>query len=229
MRHPLSRAVALAGLVVLSPLLAGAAVAIKLSSRGPVVYRADRIGLSGRPFTMFKLRTMHHGSGEGPAITGGGDDRVSALGRGLRRLKLDELPQLVNVVRGDMAIIGPRPEAASIVAEHYTPAMRRTLEVLPGLSSPASLQYYAHERSLPDDPHAAEQLYVSSLLPRKLALELVYVDNRSLSYDAQLAVRTVAALVGCWNLFPQRQRWERDEADRLLHSEFGVLPVEPAR
>lgn len=223
----MSRVVALAALVLTSPLLVAAGLAIKVSSRGPVFYRAARIGRSGRPFAMLKLRTMHHrASGSGAAITGRDDERVFPVGRQLRRLKIDELPQLVNVVRGDMAIIGPRPEAASIVADHYTAAMRRTLTVLPGLSSPASLSYFAQEGALPQDAAQAERLYVTAVLPRKLALELVYVDHRSLRYDAELVVRTAAAVVGVWTLFPGRQRWEQEQADRLLGAGVDTPSVE---
>jgi len=173
---------------------------------------------------MFKLRTMHHESTGGPSITGGHDSRVFRAGRPLRRLKIDELPQLINVARGDMAIIGPRPEDPRIVNKYYTPMMRRTLDVLPGLASPGSLHYYANERGLPDDPTEAERLYVSQLLPRKLALELVYIENRSVRYDFELVVRAAAGILGIWNIFLSRQRWECEQAGTLLRTELADHP-----
>src|SRR6478609_8506396 len=114
--HPISRLVAAFALIVVSPLLLLAALAIMISSRGPVLYRAPRVGLSGRRFVMLKLRTMHVApTKEVERITGGQDTRISPVGRWLRRLKIDELPQLVNVIRGDMVLVGPRPEDPSIV------------------------------------------------------------------------------------------------------------------
>jgi len=223
MRHPGSgshaagRAVAAAGLVVSSPVLAIAGLVVKLSSPGPVLFRTVRVGVAGRPFTMYKLRTMHQPVVVGRArITGGRDARVFRSGRWLRRTKLDELPQLLNVVLGDMAIIGPRPEDPSIVADHYTAFMRDSLSVLPGLTSPGSLTYYADEMRLPDDPEQAERLYLDQLLPRKVALDVLYIRHRSWRYDLEIVVRTVAAMLGFHGLFLARQRWERAEAESLL-------------
>lgn len=205
-------------LVVLSPLMAVAAALIKLLDRGPVLYRAARVGRGGTRFTMLKFRTMRQGGGDGaPRITGGDDPRVSAVGRWLRRFKVDELPQLANVVGGQMALVGPRPEDPAIVAEHYTPFMMESLEVLPGLTSPGSLTYYAEESTLPDDPALAEKVYLTQLLPKKIAMDLVYVRNRSLRYDAELVVRTIASLVGVDGLFARRRAWEKAQAELLLH------------
>lgn len=215
--HPISRLLAILGLIALSPLLAVAGVAIKLSSRGPILFRAERAGMLGRPFRMLKLRTMHtRAGGLDPRITGGDDPRVFRAGRVIRRLKLDELPQLVNVIRGEMVIVGPRPEEPSIVRDHYTTAMLESLAVLPGLASPGSLDYFAGEALLPDDPAEAEQFYVSEVLPRKLALEVVYVRNRTWRYDAEVVVRTLAAVVGVRMVFSKRQAWERAEAERMV-------------
>jgi len=226
--HPISRLIALIGLAISGPLLVVAALLIKVSSRGPVLFRASRAGRLGRPFTILKLRTMHQHSSAGSAITGGDDDRIFAVGRILRKLKIDELPQLINVLRGEMTIIGPRPEEPNIVREHYTPMMRRTLDVLPGLASPGSLQYYADGRILPGDSTDAERMYVSEMLLPKLALELVYVANRSFWYDVQLTLRTAAAIFGFWNVFPRSQQWERHEAIRLLRSQLGSTAIEIA-
>jgi lipopolysaccharide/colanic/teichoic acid biosynthesis glycosyltransferase len=223
--HLASRVVAGVALVLVSPVLLLAALAIKTSSRGPVLYSAARVGLSGRPFTMLKLRTMRGTpSGDIQRITGGQDSRVSAVGRWLRKLKIDELPQLVNVVRGDMVLVGPRPEDPSIVADYYTPFMRRTLNVLPGLTSPGSLDYFAREERMPADPAEAERVYVSTLLPRKAALDLVYIQNRSWHYDLQLVVRTAGSMLGARTLFRRRCAWERLEAAGLMRNSH-LTPV----
>jgi lipopolysaccharide/colanic/teichoic acid biosynthesis glycosyltransferase len=217
--HLMSRVVAAVALVVVSPILLLAAFAILLSSRGPVLYPAARVGLSGRPFTMLKLRTMRGAPTHGvQRITGGQDSRISPVGRWLRKLKIDELPQLVNVVRGDMVLVGPRPEDPSIVADYYTPFMRRTLNVLPGLTSPGSLDYFAREERLPTDPAEAERVYVSTLLPRKAALDLVYIENRCWHYDLQLVLRTAGSMLGARALFPRRCAWERLEAAGLMRT-----------
>lgn len=224
--HPVSRVVALLSLLVCMPALAVAALAIKFSSRGPVLFRASRVGYGGRPFVMYKLRTMHHKpSGARVRITPSGDARIFPAGRWLRRYKVDELPQLANVVRGQMALVGPRPEEPSIVEEHYSCFMRETLTVLPGLTSPGSLAYYAEEASLPDEPSEAERIYVTDLLPKKIALDLVYVRNRSWRYDAELLVRTLASMVGLSRLFAGHQVWENDEAERLLRGTVRSSPM----
>jgi lipopolysaccharide/colanic/teichoic acid biosynthesis glycosyltransferase len=224
--RPVGRVLAFLGLVASSPILAAAAGAIKASSPGPVLFRAARAGQGDRPFTMYKLRTMHHGTVEsGTRITANHDPRIFAVGRWLRRLKLDELPQLVNVVRGQMALVGPRPEDLSIVADHYTPLMRETLDVLPGITSPGSLAYFADEQSLPQSPQDAERLYLTEILPRKIALDLVYVRNSSWRYDAELVVRTVASIVGAHNLFRRHREWEQAEAATLMSADARHLSL----
>jgi lipopolysaccharide/colanic/teichoic acid biosynthesis glycosyltransferase len=182
------------GLVLTAPLLGIAALGIRLASPGPVFYRARRVGKDGTLFTMYKLRTMHLGPGLSTSrITGHADPRVFRFGRWLRRAKLDELPQLVNVLRGDMAIVGPRPEDPAIVARHYTALERETLRVRPGLASPGSLFHYTDgERWLGNaDP---ERDYVDRLMPLKLALDVVYVRGASLRYDLRVIGRTAWAI-----------------------------------
>jgi len=181
-----------AALVVLLPLLLVAGVAVRLSSPGPMFYRAKRVGLHGRPFTMLKFRTMHMNHG-GHVITAQNDPRVFPVGAVLRKTKIDELPQLLNVLFGQMSIVGPRPEDPKIVDEHYTDLQRETLNVRPGLSSPGSLYYYAFGEQLldTDDP---ERAYVERLLSVKLALDLVYVREASLAYDVNVIVRTIVVL-----------------------------------
>src|ERR1051325_510676 len=138
-RRPLDRLFAGLLLLVAAPLLAVAAVGIRLTSPGPILYHAPRVGLRGRLFTMYKLRTMHvdHGQYES-AITAHRDPRIFRFGAWLRWSKIDELPQLLNVLRGDMAIVGPRPEVPRIVKEHYTPASGRRSTWPPGSPAPAA-------------------------------------------------------------------------------------------
>jgi lipopolysaccharide/colanic/teichoic acid biosynthesis glycosyltransferase len=190
--------VAVAGLalVLLSPLLAAIAVAVRLTSGRPVIYRARRAGRDGQPFTMLKFRTMRVSAGPGgSAITAYGDSRVLSLGARLRRWKLDELPQLVNILRGEMSVVGPRPEDPSIVARRYGPEHLRTLDVLPGLTSPGSLYGYTHGEAMltGDDPEAA---YAERLLPVKVALDLVYLSRRGPWYDLRLVARTAWVIAG---------------------------------
>lgn len=194
--------VALAGAALLlsAPLLVAAGVGIRLASPGPILYRARRVGLGGREFTMFKLRTMHvAASSGGSVITAQHDRRVFRVGGWLRKSKIDELPQLLNILRGDMSIVGPRPEDPAIVERHYTEAYRKTLMVRPGLASPGSIFNYTHgERML--SAAQPERDYVERLLPVKMAIELVYVRRAGVWYDLGIIARTVwviaASLLG---------------------------------
>jgi lipopolysaccharide/colanic/teichoic acid biosynthesis glycosyltransferase len=205
------------GLAVTLPLLAIAALGIKLSSRGPVLYRARRVGRRGRLFTMYKLRTMHHrdAASNGSAITAHEDNRIFPLGRVLRKAKIDELPQLFNVLRGDMAIVGPRPEDPDIVARHYQPHHFTTLMVRPGLTSPGTL-YYFTVAEFQVSSQSAEQDYARAILPLKLALDLVYVRSASWWYDLALIGRTLAS-IACALIGVQRPARlpEMPEAQRL--------------
>jgi lipopolysaccharide/colanic/teichoic acid biosynthesis glycosyltransferase len=194
-RRLIDAGVAAIVLAVASPVLAVVAAGIRLTSPGPVIYRAQRIGLGGRPFTMLKFRTMHHGSSiERCAITTAHDARVFPLGSLLRRSKIDELPQFVNVLRGEMSIVGPRPEDPAIVASAYGPEHMETLAVLPGLASPGSLFNYTHGESMLDGA-SAESVYRERLLPVKLALETVYVRRASLLYDLAVICRTAGVIL----------------------------------
>ena len=180
-----------AALIVLSPLLIAVAIAVRMTSRGPVIYRGPRIGRGGAPFDILKFRTMV--SGAGPGITTRDDPRVTRVGRILRRLKIDELPQLVNILRGEMSLVGPRPEAPEYVAL-YTEEQRRVLSVRPGLTSAASLRYRREEDLLHGDDWRTR--YVNEIMPDKLREDLDYVDHRSFAGDLKLIARTLAALVG---------------------------------
>jgi lipopolysaccharide/colanic/teichoic acid biosynthesis glycosyltransferase len=196
-RRLLDVTLAALGLALTAPLLAVAAVGIVLSSPGPIIYRATRLGRGGRRFIMFKLRTMRAAPpapGErASAITAWDDPRVFPLGGWLRRTKLDELPQLVNVLRGDMAIVGPRPEDPKFVAGPYATLYRETLRVRPGLASPGSLFSSTHGETWLSSTDA-ERDYVEKLLPLKLALDAGYVRRASLRYDLTIMLRTLRVL-----------------------------------
>ena len=215
--RPLDRLLAASALAALSPLLAVAAIGIWLTSRGPVLFRATRVGIGGEPFTMLKFRTMHVDGGQrGGVITSHDDRRVFRLGAWLRRSKVDELPQLVNVLRGEMAIVGPRPEDPSIVDRYYTDGDRETLTRLPGLASPGSLYNYTHGEQMigVEDP---ERDYAERLLPIKLALDRVYVRRATPLYDMRIVLRTlgtIAALAAGRRSFAEPP--EMAEATRLL-------------
>jgi lipopolysaccharide/colanic/teichoic acid biosynthesis glycosyltransferase len=172
-------AIASVGLVLMSPLLAAAMLAIRLETRGPAIYRQRRVGLAGRPFELYKLRTMVQGAdpvGIGTPVEPG-DPRVTRVGALLRRASLDEVPNLVNVLRGEMAIVGPRPTIEAQV-ELYTPRQRRRLEVKPGMTGWAQVQGRA---SLPWE--------------ERIELDVWYVEHRSLWLDLRILARTARLLV----------------------------------
>ncbi len=188
------------GLLLLSPLLLGVALLIRLDSRGPVFFRQVRVGRYGQPFRIFKFRTMSHvpavaGSTgpAGPQLTVAGDARITRVGALLRRTKIDELPQLIDVLRGTMSLVGPRPEVPHYV-QHYPPESReRVLSVRPGITDFASLRY-RHENALLARASDPEREYVDVILPSKLRYALDYVDNASVAGDLRvlgLTLRTV--------------------------------------
>lgn len=182
-------------LVLLWPFFLLAALGIRLTSRGPIFYRALRVGRDAELFTMHKFRTMHVNQGTAAsAITSPGDSRVFRFGALLRLLKIDELPQLWDVLRGRMSLVGPRPEAPRIVRDHYAPEHLETLVVLPGLTSLGSLYDYTHGDSFldPDNP---ERAYVEKLMPVKLALETVYLREATFWYDLRIVFRTACVIV----------------------------------
>lgn len=181
------------GMVALAPVGLCAALAVLLEDGPPVLHAARRTGRYGHAFTMYKLRTMRRDAASlGPAITAAGDVRITRIGRVLRATKLDELPQLWNVARGEMSMVGPRPEAPAYVAL-YTPAQRRVLNVRPGITGPAQLRFRDEARLLRTD-HAHED-YVERVLPAKLAIDLDYVATLSLWRDISIIARTAAVLL----------------------------------
>ncbi len=185
-------AVALIGFVVTSPFVLLAAVAVKLESPGPAFYRGARVGLNGRPFNVIKLRSMRVGADrEGPSVTVAADPRVTRVGRILRRSKVDELPQLINVVRGDMSLVGPRPEHPDYV-RLFTPEQRAVLSVRPGITGPAAIAYIDEEALLSGDH--AQTIYERDLMPRKLALDLDYIARHSFVGDLRILGRTAVVV-----------------------------------
>ena len=188
-------AVSGAALVALSPLFLVLALAVKLDSPGPVFYRQTRVGRGGKPFRIFKFRSMVDGADRrGPAITASGDPRITRTGAFLRRTKLDELAQLINVFLGQMSFVGPRPEVEQYV-KLYTPYQRQVLLVRPGITDYASIAYRNESELLAraDDP---QRYYVETLMPAKIELNMKYLREISLAADLKLIFRTVAALAG---------------------------------
>lgn len=180
------------GLIVLSPLLLAIGLAVRLTSPGPALYKAKRVGRDGELFTLYKFRSMvADADKQGPGVTTAGDSRVTPVGRILRRTKLDELPQLFNVLRGDMSLVGPRPEDPRYVAL-YTPEQRAVLRVRPGITSPASVHYRDEERILQGENW--ETQYMTQVLPAKLALDLEYAQQANLLTDLKIILQTAKAL-----------------------------------
>ena len=187
---------AAAGLVFLVPVFAGIALVVILDDGPPVFFSQIRVGKNGKPFRIWKFRTMRVGS-QGSVITAAGDGRVTKAGAALRRWKLDELPQLFNVLKGDMSLVGPRPEAAEQV-HLEAPVWQAVLQVRPGITDLASLLYRNEEELLGavDDP---DTFYRESVLPAKLLLNLAYLRSRSFWLDMRLILLTI-----WYSLLPER-------------------------
>jgi lipopolysaccharide/colanic/teichoic acid biosynthesis glycosyltransferase len=183
----------LLGLVVLSPLIALAMLGVLLSSPGPIFYVQTRMGRNGRTFQLLKLRSMRHRAG-GPAVTGKVDPRITPIGRLLRKSKLDELPQLWNVVCGDMSLVGPRPETPPYV-DLADPRWARVLRVRPGITDPLTVKLRDEEALMPVGEAERERFYREVLQPIKLQAYLDYVDQRSFRGDIGVIFATLAAVV----------------------------------
>ena len=182
------------GLLCLSPLFIVLAIWIKCDSKGPVFYRQVRVGKDNKDFRLFKFRSMRPDADKGRLITvGGHDPRVTRSGYFIRKYKLDEFPQLINVVKGDMSLVGPRPEVRRYV-DLYTPEQMHVLDVRPGITSLASITYRDENEILgaAEDPDKA---YIDQVMPDKLAIDLQYVDKASLAYDIKLIFKTFAAIL----------------------------------
>jgi len=189
-------------LLLVWPLILIGAFAVKLTSPGPAFYRAKRAGKGNSPFDMFKLRTMYAGSDPSDRrITEPEDSRITPVGAFLRKFKIDELPQFWNVLRGEMSIVGPRPEDWDIVQKHYTDEQRRTLEVRPGITSLAEIIWYPDltYHDPPPDGVPLQEWYLRRHLQARLAEELRYLEEQSMLFDFKMIGKTIyCVLVHSW-------------------------------
>ena len=195
MKRSFDLILSLLGLIVLAPVFAAVAVAIKIESAGPVFYRGVRAGRYGKAFRIFKFRTMVEDADKiGGPSSSADDPRITRVGNFLRRYKLDELPQLLNVLRGEMSLVGPRPEVLQEVLL-YTEEEKRLLDVRPGITDWASIRFRDEGEILRGsaDPHAA---YREKIRPEKIRLGLEYVERRSFLTDCKIIVRTLKAILG---------------------------------
>lgn len=182
------------GLIVLSPLFAVLAVWIKADSKGPVFYRQTRVGRNNRDFRLYKFRSMRPDSDKLGLITvGGHDPRVTRSGYYIRKYKLDEFPQLINVFIGDMSLVGPRPEVRKYV-DMYTPEQMRVLSVRPGITSLASIRY-RNENDILAAAVDPDRCYIEQVMPDKLAIDLEYVDRATLWNDIRLIFSTFREII----------------------------------
>ena len=182
------------GLIVLSPLFLILAIWIKLDSKGPVFYRQVRVGWHNKDFRIFKFRSMRVGSDKGSLVTiGGHDPRVTRSGYFIRKFKFDELPQLINVLIGDMSLVGPRPEVRHYV-DYWTPEQMHVLDVRPGITDPASIKF-RNENELMEKAEDPEKYYIEVIMQEKLKLYLEYVNNHSFFGDIGLIFKTFWVIV----------------------------------
>lgn len=191
--HWVEVVIAFVGLILAAPLIALIALAIAVSSGGPVFFRQRRVGQDGRIFNLHKLRTMRH-SNNGPQITSRNDARITRLGRFLRQTKLDELPTLWNVLRGDMSLVGPRPEVPRFVRLE-DPIWQRVLAVRPGITDPVTLRLRSESDLLAQIEGDKEQYYVRELQPSKLKGYVAYLEERSWRRDLNVLLQTIAAVI----------------------------------
>jgi lipopolysaccharide/colanic/teichoic acid biosynthesis glycosyltransferase len=192
----LDLACATALLLVSAPIMVVAAALVKASSPGPVLFRHRRSGKCGSQFELLKFRTMVDGAPAiGPGVTRKGDPRVTRVGRWLRKWKLDELPQLINVLRGEVSLVGPRPDLPEYLAE-LPPSQRRVVHLKPGLTSPATLRFRNEESVLAQvAPEAVLKFYLGTLLPQKITLDLEYAASATFLTDLSLLLRTATAIL----------------------------------
>jgi lipopolysaccharide/colanic/teichoic acid biosynthesis glycosyltransferase len=194
-KRALDIAVAAIGMIVLLPIMLIVAISIKCDSRGAVFFKQKRIGKDFRAFLIYKFRTMRENSElSGPVITVGDDSRITRIGRFLRKTKLDELPQLINVLKGEMSLVGPRPELPRFV-ELFQREYAEILTVRPGITDLASLKYHDEAKLMDQFPNPEEE-YLRSILPDKIRLAREYIDRSSIVFDLNLILRTVPKLFG---------------------------------
>lgn len=182
------------GLLLLSPVFLIMAIWIKLDSKGPIFYRQVRVGRHNRDFRIFKFRSMRMGADKGSLITiGGRDPRITRSGYFIRKYKLDEFPQLINVFIGDMSLVGPRPEVRYYV-NYWTPEQMHVLDVRPGITDPASIKF-RNENELMEKAEDPEDYYINAVMQEKIKLYLEYVENTSFWYDIKLIFQTFKVII----------------------------------
>jgi lipopolysaccharide/colanic/teichoic acid biosynthesis glycosyltransferase len=198
--RPLEAILAFLGLIAAAPLIAISAVAIKLTSPGPVFFRQMRMGRNGQSFLLIKLRTMRSCQ-EGPQVTSTVDSRVTHVGRFLRKTKLDELPELWNVLKGDMSLVGPRPEVPRYV-DLKDPRWQAVLQARPGLTDPVTLRLRNEEKLLAQIDGDVERFYLSTLQPVKLLGYVEYLGNRNWKTDLKVILRTALGVLWANRIAP---------------------------
>lgn len=202
------------GLIIVSPILALIALLIRATSSGPIIFRQNRVGLNEKIFQVYKFRTMVSGAEEiGTSVTTRNDPRMTFLGRVLRKTKFDELPQLINVLKGDMNLVGPRPDVPEIV-ENYSPEMRRIFKIRPGITSVATL-HLQDEEALLASVHDPDLFYGEILVPFKVNLAMEHLRRNSFAFDLRILCQTVWMLTfGRW--------WPIDEHPRVAELKTKV-------
>lgn len=196
-RRPVKRWIdvtaSLLGLLLLMPGMMILGILIRIADGSPVLFRQQRVGLGGKPFELLKFRTMRNDpTGDGPKVTVDGDRRVTTIGFWMRKTKVDEFPQLINILRGEMSLVGPRPEVQEYV-DKYSLSQREVLELLPGITDPASLKYF-DEQALLADQSDPLKYYVEHVMPDKIAINLDYAKHATNWSDLLLVLRTVGRI-----------------------------------
>ncbi len=185
--------VSLLGLAILSPFLIILSLCIVLESKGGVFYRQTRVGKNNRDFKIYKFRSMRSGSDKKGLLTVGNDNRVTKVGKFIRKYKLDEFAQLINVLKGDMSLVGPRPEVRKYV-DLYTDEQRQVLKVKPGITDYASIEYF-DENTLLGQSEAPEKTYIEEIMPHKLKLNQKYINTPTLKHDIILIYKTLLKII----------------------------------
>lgn len=177
------------GLVILSPLILYISIRIKMDTSGNIFYKQKRVGKNGKEFFLYKFRTMRAGSDKVDLLTYGNDSRITAFGQFLRRYKLDELPQLVNVMAGNMSLVGPRPEVKKYV-DLYTPEQKKILSVRPGITDEASIRFY-NENEILAAQSQPEQYYINHIMPEKIKLNQAFIENPTVANYFRIISSTI--------------------------------------
>lgn len=189
------------GIVILFPLIVIVSILIKLTSKGPVLFKQVRVTKNGRLFKIYKFRTMRENSEGNKQITVGNDSRITGIGHVLRKTKLDELPQLFNVLKGEMSLVGPRPEVPKYV-ELYTKEQREILKVSAGITDYASI-YFSNESELLGEAENPEEFYIKKIMPYKIELNKKYIKEIGIVTDIKLIILTILKILGLVKLEPK--------------------------